>query len=160
MAVNKRKLIQEKSMTVTKYEYVTFTLGEYPTVASKYKKIVQDLETQKKMFWFKKDKQFIEMLTTIKKEYDASYPIEELIMDAKKETEYWIKKLAKQGAVELLAQGKVSAATMSKIASLEYNEFVECVRETTKMSSFMNEIAKKAEREIQPQDIVPTDYMT
>jgi predicted HTH domain antitoxin len=80
-------------------------------------------------------------------------------MDAKKETDFWIKKLAKQGAVELLAQGKVSASTMSKIASLEYNEFVECVRETTKLSSFMNEIAKKAEREVQPQDIVPADYM-
>jgi predicted HTH domain antitoxin len=146
-------------MTVTKYEYVTFTLGEYPTVASKYRKISEDLERQQSLSWYNKDKKFIELLTSIKKEYDSSYPIEDLIMDAKKETDFWIKKLAKQGAVELLAQGKVSASTMSKIASLEYNEFVECVRETTKLSSFMNEIAKKAEREVQPQDIVPADYM-
>lgn len=144
----------------TKFEYTTFTLGEYPTVASKYKKINEDLEHANRRPFLYKDKKLIQLLLSLKKEYDSSYPIEELIMDAKKETEFWIKKLAKQGAVELLAQGKVSAATMSKIASLEYNDFVECVRETTKMSSFMNEVAKKAEREVQPQDIVPNDYMT
>jgi hypothetical protein len=143
----------------TKFEYTTFTLGEYPTVASKYKKINEDLEQANRRPFLHKDKKLIQLLLSLKKEYDSSYPIEELIMDSRKETEYWIKKLAKQGAVELLAQGKVSAATMSKIASLEYNDFIECVRETTKMSSFMNEVAKKAEREVQSQDIVPTDYM-
>jgi hypothetical protein len=80
-------------------------------------------------------------------------------MTEQKEKEYWIKRLAKHGAVQLLAQGKVSADIMFKMASLPNNDYVECVKETTKLSSYMNDVTQKAEKEVMPADIVPNELM-
>jgi hypothetical protein len=144
----------------TKFEYITFTLASYPTIASKYRKIVEDLGRQHSLSWYNKDKKFIELLKSIKKEYESSYNIEELVMTEDKEIEYWIKKLAKDGAVELVSQGKVTPETMGKISSLPRKQFEECVAEVTKIASYLNHVSKEAEKTVTSEDIIPDDLMS
>jgi hypothetical protein len=147
-------------MSITKFEYTTFGLSEYTTVASKYRKICEDLNTIKSVFLKSKEqKDCIRILKELKAEYESSYPADELVMTEQKEKEYWIKRLAKHGAVQLLAQGKVSAEIMFKMASLSSLDYEECVKETTKLSSYMNDVTQKAEKEVMPADIVPNELM-
>ena len=147
-------------MSTTKFEYTTFDLSEYTTVASKYRKICEDLNTLEHVFFKNKEqKANISLLTELKLEYESSNPADELVMTEQKEKEYWIKRLAKHGAVQLLAQGKVSADIMFKMASLSSFDYEECVKETTKLSSYMNDITQKAEKEVMPDDIVPNELM-
>lgn len=147
-------------MSTTKFEYTTFGLSEYTTVASKYRKICEDLNTIKSVFLKSKEqKDNIRILKELKAEYESLHPADELVMTEQKEKEYWIKRLAKHGAVQLLAQGKVSADIMFKMASLPSNDYVECVKETTKLSSYMNDVTQKAEKEVAPADIVPNELM-
>ena len=147
-------------MSTTKFEYTTFGLSEYTTVASKYRKICEDLNTIKSVFLKSKEqKDNIRILKELKAEYESLHPADELVMTEQKEKEYWIKRLAKHGAVQLLAQGKVSADIMFKMASLPSNDYVECVKETTKLSSYMNDVTQRAEKEVAPADIVPNELM-
>ena len=147
-------------MSTTKFEYTTFGLSEYTTVASKYRKICEDLNTINSVFLKSKEqKDNIRILKELKADYELSYSADELEMTEQKEKEYWIKRLAKHGAVQLLAQGKVSAEIMFKMASLPSDDYVDCVKETTKLSSYMNDVTQKAEKEVMPADIVPNELM-
>lgn len=147
-------------MSTTKFEYTTFGLSEYTTVASKYRKICEDFDKINSVFLKSKEqKDNIRVLTELKAEYQSLYSADELEMTEQKEKEYWVKRLAKRGAVELLAQGKVSADVMFKMASLSNDDYVECVKETTKLSSYMNHVTQQAEKEVVPSDIVPTELM-
>ena len=147
-------------MSTTKFEYTTFGLSEYTTVASKYRKICEDLNTINSVFLKSKEqKDNIRILKELKADYELSYSADELEMTEQKEKEYWIKRLAKHGAVQLLAQGKVSAEIMFKMASLSSLDYEECVKETTKLSSYMNDVTQKAEKEVMPADIVPNELM-
>jgi len=147
-------------MSTTKFSYTTFALSEYTTVASKYRKICEDLNTIKSVFLKSKEqKDNIRILKELKAEYESIHPADELVMTEQKEKEYWIKRLAKHGAVQLLAQGKVSAEIMFKMASLSSLDYEECVKETTKLSSYMNDVTQKAEKEVMPADIVPNELM-
>jgi len=148
-------------MSTTKFEYITFGLSEYPTVTSKYRKICEDLNMYNSLSYFlrKTVKAKIGYLIELKAEYESIHPADELVMTEQKEKEYWIKRLAKHGAVQLLAQGKVSAEVMFKIASMSSNDYEECVKEITKLSSYMNDVTQKAEKEVMPADIVPNELM-
>lgn len=144
----------------TRFEYITFTLANYPTVASKYKKICEDLEVETKRSIFNKNKPLIKLLSDLKSEYKSSYPVDELTMTESKEIEYWVKRLAKEGAVELISQGKVTANTMGKLSSLPRKHFEECVAEVTKIASYLNHVSKEAERSVTSEDIIPDDLMS
>jgi hypothetical protein len=144
----------------TKFEYTTFTLSNYPTVASKYKKICEDLTLENNRSFFNKNKNLIQLLNNLKSEYESSYPDDELTMTESKEIEYWVKKLAKEGAVELVSQGKVTALTMGRISSLPRKHFEECVSEVTKIASYLNHVSKEAERSVTSEDIIPDELMT
>ena len=48
---------------------------------------------------------------------------------------------------------------MFKMASLSSLDYEECVKETTKLSSYMNDVTQKAEKEVMPNDIVPNELM-
>ena len=145
---------------MTKYEYSTFVLGTFPTVASKYRKLSDDLQAEKKKGLFKRDNAICKYLKQLKSEYDNRYESNELSMDDElQEKDYWIHKLAKQGAVELLSVGKVSVDTMSKVSCLDNVSFVECVKQTTKLSSYLNNTVQQAEKAVLPEDIVPEELM-
>lgn len=144
----------------TKFEYTTFALASYPTVASKYKKICEDLTLENSRSFFNKNKSLIQLLGNLKSEYESSYPKEELTMTEDKEIEYWIKRLAKEGAVELVSQGKVTSLTMGRISSLPRRHFEECVSEVTKIASYLNHVSKEAERSVTSEDIIPDELMT
>ena len=144
---------------MTKFEYVTFTLGEYPTTASKYKKINDDLEEASKPM-IGKDKFLVSMLTTIKAEFEKNYPATELsFTNENDEIKYWIQKLAKFASVELLSTGKVNSNTMLKMSCLTPKDFIECLKAATIMTSQLNAVVQKAEKQIQDTDVVPLEYM-
>jgi hypothetical protein len=145
-------------MTVSKFEYTTFTLGEYPTIASKYRKVKEDLAQANK--GWSKDKALVSMLTSVKSDLEANNTSELLdISDEHAEREYWIQRLANRAAVELLALGKVSPDLMFKITCLDPNDLVECIRKCTVLSSQLNHEVQAAERTVQTGDVVPIDQM-
>lgn len=144
---------------MTKFEYSTFVLGNYPTVASKYRKINEDLKNEKAKL-VGKDKNLISVLTAVKHEFDSMYEADELNFDDDlQEKEYWIKKLAKQCAIELLSQGKVATDTMFKVSCLDNTSFEECIKEATKLSTHLNHVVQQAEKTVKPDDIVPEELM-
>jgi hypothetical protein len=145
---------------MTKFEYTTFVLGGYPTVASKYQKIQNDIEAEATKGFFRKNKKQLQLLESVKKDFRETYTDEELdFSDIKQEQEFWVKKLAKQSAVELLSQGKVSSDTMFKVSCLDNDNFVQCIKETTKLSTHLNHIVQEAEKTVEPDDIVPEELM-
>ena len=88
------------------------------------------------------------------------YEADELNFDDDlQEKEYWIKKLAKQCAIELLSQGKVATDTMFKVSCLDNTSFEECIKEATKLSTHLNHVVQQAEKTVKPDDIVPEELM-
>ena len=146
-------------MSKSKYEYTRFDLGHFPTTASKYRKINDDIAAASASGW-KKDKAHIAMLQSVKADFEAKHSASELkISNEAQEQEYWVMRLAKEAAVQLLAVGKVDADTMFKMSCLDDESFKNCVRESTKLSSYLNHIVKEAERTVKPEDIVPEELM-
>lgn len=146
-------------MSVSKFEYTTFTLGAYPSVAAKYKKVLDDL-VEANLPTFKKDKEFIKMLELVKQDLEKNNKKEELaFQDEHSEIQYWIGRLSKQASIELISNAKVSPDTMFKISCLPTVDLVECVRKTTILTSQLNALVQQAEKSVQDTDVVPLERM-
>ena len=145
-------------MTVSKFEYNTFTLGEYPGVNFKYKKVCDDLAEANK--GWRKDAKLIAMLTEVKQELESHYDSKKLnTINKQDEINFWVEKLSRKAAVELLELGKISPELMFKITCLDADDLVECVRKTTVLSSQLNHEVQNAEQTVQQGDVVPIDQM-
>ena len=143
----------------TKFEYNTFVLGAHPSVAAKYKKVLDDLKDANSPT-FGKDKNHIQMLESVKKDLEKNNKTEDLqFQDEHAEIQYWINRLSKQASIELVSGGKVSSDTMFRISCLPTVDLVECVRKTTILTSQLNSLVQQAEKSVQDTDVVPLERM-
>lgn len=145
---------------MTKFEYVQFTLGRLPTPAGKYAQVQEDIrEENRKGFW-NKDRQKLAMLKQVKHELEMNNTDTELSFSSEDEEKaYWAKRLAKQGAIELLTIGKLDPETLMRVSCLNDQYFVDCVRDTTVIATELNMVVQDAEKSVKPADIVPPDMM-
>lgn len=142
--------------TFTYFEYTTFVLAEYPHPLAQYRKITSDLKLAKR--WFRGNKANALVLETVLAEWKDQYDLETLEADLTAEKEYWIDRLAKRSAVELLSTGKVSTETMYKMASFAEADFVECVKKATLLADRLNKTTQSAEQAVNL-NTVPADMM-
>lgn len=80
-------------------------------------------------------------------------------MDEISELKYYVERLAKQSAIELLSTGKVSASTMEDMTCLGNQYFIDCVRQATVIASQLNTEVQSAEKSVQQDDVVPLNMM-
>jgi hypothetical protein len=141
--------------TITHYEYTTFVLGEHPHPLAQYRQITHDLSLAKR--WFRGNKKNVKVLTKVLAEWNQRNTLSELT-NADSERMYWIDRLAKRSAVELLSTGKVSADTMFKMACMTTEDFSECVKRATILADRLNKTTQGAEQSVNL-DTVPADML-
>ena len=142
--------------TITHFEYTTFVLGEHPHPLAQYRQIQHDLSLAKRLF--RGNKENVKVLTKVLAEWNQRNTLSELTSDNNSERMYWIDRLAKRSAVELLSTGKVSAETMFKMACMSTEDFAECVKRATILADRLNKTTQGAEQSVNL-DTVPADML-
>jgi len=145
---------------MTKFEYITFVLGRCSSTAAKYAKVNQDLEDANAVPFWRKNRARIKMLETVKSKLESEYSASELKFTSDvDQLKYYVERLAKRSAVELLSTGKVTAETMEDMTCLGNDYFIDCVRRSTIIASQLNHEVQEAEQSIKHEDVVPLSMM-
>lgn len=147
---------------MNKHEYIAYTLGVYAvTPAAQYNKIKEDIAIIKSFGIFKDrmNRQKLKMLQELKADFEKKYKSTDLVWNDAAQQKEVIHNIAKSSAAQLISQGKVDSLTMRKMMALKKDDFVECVKISTKMASAVNHETKAAEKTVVPQDIVPDEFM-
>ncbi len=144
---------------MSKLEYKLYVLGEFPTPAGKYKKVKEDITNETAKGMFRKNAKQLAMLNAVKRELEDENNYQELEWTTENEKIELVQRLAKRCAIELITQGKVIPETMMAMSSLDREDFVECVKISTKIASYLNHETQEAERSVKPQDVVPEEFM-
>lgn len=145
---------------MSEFEYSTFVLGRCSTPASKYAKVIQDITDTKATPFWRKNRSHIKMLKKVKSNLEKEYKSDELqFKNNVEQVEYYVERLAKRSAIELLATGKVSVETMEDMTCLGNDNFIACVRKATIISSQLNNEVQGAEKSVQQDDVVPLNMM-
>jgi hypothetical protein len=129
----------------TRFEIETFVLGAHPTPARKAQVLTQELmqarETQHPD---------LQILEAIYKDFSAEHDIEALMADIdSSEEEYWVKRLAKLAAIDILTIGKVQPEHMNYMVALEDEAFAACVKTATSIAKQLNYEVQQIEAELQ-----------
>jgi len=145
---------------MSEFEYTTFVLGRCLTPAAKYAKVNNDINEEKSKPFWRRNKLKIAMLKSAKASLTKQYTTADLsFVDEISELKYYVERLAKQSAIELLSTGKVSASTMEDMTCLGNQYFIDCVRQATVIASQLNTEVQSAEKSVQQDDVVPLNMM-
>lgn len=145
---------------MSEFEYTTFVLGRCSSPAAKYAKVNQDLEDANAVPFWRKNRARIKMLSTVKSKLEVEYNSSELKFTSDAEQlKYYVERLAKRSAVELLSTGKVSAETMEDMTCLGNDYFIDCVKQSTIIASQLNHEVQGAEKSVKQEDVVPLNMM-
>mgnify|MGYP006262645349 CR=1 FL=1 len=74
------------------------------------------------------------------------------------EEQYWVDRLARIAAIDILTIGKIQPDHMNRIAALNDTAFANCVKTTTQLAKLLNDGVVQAERQL-AQDMVPQEMM-
>lgn len=129
----------------TRFEIETFVLGAHPTTARKAQALLVDL-TEARL----SNHPDLEVLEAIAADFVAEHgELETLVADIESsEEEYWIEKLAKLAAVDILTIGKVQPEHMNYMTALSDEAFTACVKSTTALAKSLNESVRTIEAEL------------
>ena len=131
-------------MIRTRYEIETFVLGAHPSPARKAQVLTQEL--------MKALKHSIRssVLEAIYKDFSAEHNVEELTKDIEStEEEYWVHRLAKLAAIDILTIGKVQPEHMAYMVALPDEAFKASVKEATSIAKQLNYEVQQIEAELQ-----------
>ena len=131
-------------MIRTRYEIETFVLGAHPSPARKAQVLTQEL--------MKVLKHLIRssVLEAIYKDFSAEHNVEELTKDIEStEEEYWVHRLAKLAAIDILTIGKVQPEHMAYMVALPDEAFKASVKEATSIAKQLNYEVQQIEAELQ-----------
>jgi histone H3/H4 len=145
---------------MSKFEYTTFVMGRCSTPAAKYTKVNEDLEDANAVPFWRKNRAHIKMLNEVKSGLELEYSTTDLqFSNSIEQIEYFVERLAKRSAIELLSTGKVSSETMEDMTCLGSDYFSDCVRKATVIASQLNNEVQAAEKTVQQDDVVPKNMM-
>lgn len=128
----------------TRFEIETFLLGAHPTVER------QALELQKELMQARsKQHPDLAMLEAVANDFvEANGPLETLVESIETtEEEYWVSRLARLAAIDILTIGKVQPEHMNYMASLSDDAFSSCVKSATTLAKSLNESVQEIEAE-------------
>ena len=128
----------------TRFEIETFVLGAHPTPARKAQVLTQELmqarETQHPD---------LQILEEIYKDFSAEHDVDALLADIdSSEEEYWVHRLAKLAAIDILTIGKVQPEHMNYMASLSDDAFEASVKSAVALAKSLNESVREIEAEL------------
>ena len=128
----------------TKFEIETFVLGTHPTQSRKAMILVSELEEARAT-----SHPDLSVLEEIYEEFSKENDVESLIADIDNDEEqYWVERLAKLAAIDILTIGKVQPEHMSYMASLSDDAFIATVKGATVFAKKLNASVRDIEEEL------------
>ena len=128
----------------TRFEIETFLLGSHPTPSRQAHALTLELEAAKES-----GHPDLLMLQTVYDDFAAKHDVASLLANIEdSEEDYWIQRLAKLAAIDILTIGKVQPEHMNYIVSLSDNAFAACVKTTATLAKTLNEEFKTVEAEL------------
>jgi len=129
----------------TRFEIETFLLGAHPTVQR------QALELNTELMQARTQQHpDLPLLESVAADFVATHgPLDSLIADIEStEEEYWVARLARLAAIDILTIGKVQPEHMNYMTSLSDEAFSSCVKSATALAKSLNESVQVIEAEL------------
>ena len=129
----------------TRFEIETFVLGAQPTLARKAQALL--LEVTEARATQHPD---LEVLEAVVADFTAANgSLEELVAGIEEsEEEYWVQRLGKLAAIDILTIGKVQPEHMAYMAALSDDAFAATVKTATVLAKTLNEQVRTIEAEL------------
>lgn len=129
----------------TRFEIQTFVLGAQPTLARKAQALL--LELNEARATNHPDLPVLEALTT---EFEEKHGgLEDLVAGIEESEEaYWVQRLGKLAAIDILTIGKVQPEHMAYMTALSDEAFSACVKTATTLAKSLNEQVRTIEAEL------------
>ena len=129
----------------TRFEIQTFVLGAQPTLARKAQAL--QLELNEARATNHPDLPVLEALSAEFEEKHGS--LEELVAGIEESEEaYWVQRLGKLAAIDILTIGKVQPEHMAYMAALSDDAFAAAVKTATTLAKSLNEQVRTIEAEL------------
>ena len=128
----------------TRFEIETFVLGAHPTPARKAQALQAELMQARTQ-----NHPDLSTLEAVWADFSKENDVDALVASIEDtEEEYWIQRLAKLAAIDILTIGKVQPEHMAYMASLSDDAFSACVKSATVLAKSMNESVRQIEAEL------------
>jgi hypothetical protein len=128
----------------TRFEIETFVLGAHPTNARKAQVLMADLLQARAQ-----KHPDLPVLEAIYADFAAKNDVTALLENIEaEEEEYWVKRLGRLAAIDILTIGKVQPEHMNYMASLSDEAFAACVKTATSLAKELNDSVKEIEAEL------------
>lgn len=128
----------------TRFEIETFLLGSHPTAARKAQQLVTELEQARAQ-----NHPDLPILEAVYNDFAAANDVEALLGGIEdSEEEYWVKRLSRLAAIDILTIGKVQPEHMNYMASLNDDAFAACVKGAAALAKTLNDQVREIEAEL------------
>lgn len=128
----------------TRFEIETFVLGTHPTPARKAQALMADLLQARA-----EEHPDLPVLEAVYADFAKEHDVTALLNSIEEqEEEYWVKRLGRLAAIDILTIGKVQPEHMSYMASLGDEAFAACVKTATSMAKELNDSVQQIEAEL------------
>jgi len=129
----------------TRFEIETFVLGAHPTPARKAQVLMTELLQARES-----SHPDLPVLEAIHADFSKEHDIEALLANIEEtEEEYWVNRLAKLAAIDILTIGKVQPEHMNYMVALDDEAFGACVKSATAIAKSLNNEVMQVEAELQ-----------
>ena len=128
----------------TRFEIETFLLGSHPTAARKAQALVSELEQARAT-----NHPDLAVLEAVYTDFAAANDVEALLAGIEEsEEEYWVARLSKLAAIDILTIGKVQPEHMAYMASLSDEAFAAAVKGAAALAKTLNDQVRDIEAEL------------
>lgn len=130
----------------TRFEIETFVLGAHPTLARKAMALHNDLMEARAT-----NHPDLAVLEAVAADFTkANGDLEAVAATVEEsEEEYWVTKLARLAAIDILTIGKVQPEHMSYMSALSDDAFAACVKSATSLAKSLNKSVREIELELE-----------
>lgn len=128
----------------TRFEIETFMLGSHSTPERKAQALKMELDEARKT-----THPDLPVLEAIMEDFSKDNDVDALIANIEEtEEQYWIDRLARMAAIDILTIGKVQPEHMQYMASLKDEAFEACVKSSVALAKSLNESVREIEAEL------------
>jgi hypothetical protein len=128
----------------TRFEIETFLLGSHPTAARKAQALVSELEQARAT-----NHPDLAVLEAVYTDFSKANDVEALLAGIEEsEEEYWVARLSKLAAIDILTIGKVQPEHMAYMASLSDEAFAAAVKGAAALAKTLNDQVRDIEAEL------------
>lgn len=130
----------------TKYEIETFVLGAHPTLARKAMALQSELISARA-----NNHPDLPVLEAVAADFESANGSMDSLVAAVEESEeeYWVNRLAKLAAIDILTIGKVQPEHMAYMAAMSDEAFAATVKSATALAKSLNSSVQEIEAELE-----------